>query len=164
MAQLLAKTSNGKATAKKPRSNGAASRSVTPQVIVDLSDDGDSKDDTKLAPMFRKPAAAAAKKAAPKAAASKSEDAPKAFSLSDSEEELLPAPKTKKSAAAKPAATKKTANGLGRKKAAAKESDDDEDSFAIDSPAAGPSRTSGRSARAASKTSYKIADSEDEDS
>ncbi|SPO27638.1 probable DNA topoisomerase II [Ustilago trichophora] len=171
MARLLGTTTNG--AAKKSRANASvsrsatASRAATPQIVEIDDDDAEEQDEEKLAPLFRKTATAAkpaAKKAAPKKTVTKTEQAPKTFSLSDSEEETIPAPKTKKAPAAKTAAVKKTATGLGRKKAAAPASDT-EDSFAIDSPGpSGPARKSARSARSASgKTSYKLDDSEDED-
>nr|CDI54273.1 probable DNA topoisomerase II [Melanopsichium pennsylvanicum 4] len=167
MAKLLGTTTSTNGAAKKARAtalasgSATASRATTPQ-IVDLNDD-DKDNEEKLAPLFRKPAAKpAAKKAAPKKA-TKAEEAPKAFSLSDSEDDTIAAPKTKRAPAAKPAA-KRAAAGLGRKTAAALTSDT-EDSFAIDSPgSSAPARKSARSARIASgKTIYKMDDSDDED-
>ena len=167
MAKLIGTTANG----KKPRANGAASRSATASraatsQVIDVDDDaGDSKESIKLAPLFRKTTNGSSGSSSAKPAAAKKTATAKTFSLSDDDDDILiAAPKTKKATAAKPAATKKTATSLGRKKAAAPASVT-EDSFSIDSP--GPSaaaRKSGRSARSASgKTKYTVDDASDDD-
>ncbi|KAJ1598558.1 hypothetical protein NDA14_003520 [Ustilago hordei] len=167
MAKLIGTTANG----KKPRANGAASRSATTSraatsEVIDVDDDaGDSKESIKLAPLFRKTANGSSGSSSAKPAAAKKTATAKTFSLSDDDKDILiAAPKNKKATAAKPAATKKTATGLGRKKAAAPASDT-EDSFSIDSPGpSAPARKSGRSARSASaKTKYTVDDASDDD-
>ncbi|SPO39903.1 probable DNA topoisomerase II [Pseudozyma flocculosa] len=147
------------------------SKSATPLSLVS-DDDGSDGDDTKLAPLFRKPSTLAKNAKAAKtsgsasrsastsstaaAAATKAKAKAQTYSLSDSDDDelMLPAPKSKAASAKRVVGAAGAKKGKAATTAASKKDVDD-------SVASLPRRT-GRARATARKASYKL-DSDDDD-